>query len=375
MLPSNLEVLQRIAAAPDLALEHRRPQSASDWLQVGAQLGLEGLVVALAEVDRLAVDRPLLRQAVGQALTAEAEQARLRRAALTSLQALADAGIAAVPLKGPLLAARLYPAPLVRRSTDVDLLVARRDLPAALAVLGQLGYRDPTPAKNVADLRHHHHLTLLGPAQVPLELHFDALHAFGAVMPGDELLQAAQTATVTLPQGTWTGLLLDPADELLYLAGHAAAHNFERPLWTLDIGLLAAQIGELDWPAMWLRAQRWHLQRPIVHALRTAARQLGDRGLEDQLPAASAWERTLERARDRLRPMPHKSVRRFALHSACLVAGCQDPWRATWLAQYTWLRALGTLGQQAGLAIPASWPPLPPRPPELGRRKLRETKA
>ncbi len=369
------KALERIAAAADLGLDHQPPRQAADWLRLGGQLGLEGLVPALVQADRLQADRSVLRQAVGQAMAAEAEQAPLLQAALDGLQALARAGISAVPLKGPLLAARLYPQPLVRRSSDVDLLVARRDLQPALGVLQRLGYVDSSPAKNTADLRHHHHITLVGPARVALELHFNALHAFGAIMPGEELLQGAQMATVALPHGQWTGLLLDPADELLYLAGHAAAHNFERPLWTLDIGLLAAQTRAIDWPALWLRAQRWHLQRPIVQALRTAARQLGDQELLAQLPPATAWERNLELARDRLRPMPRKSIRRYALDRACLLAGCQDPWRATWLAQYTWLRALGDLGERAGLQLPASWPPLPPLPPELGRRKLRESKA
>jgi hypothetical protein len=251
---------------------------------------------------------------------------------------------------------------LVRRSSDVDVLVAADDLPRALAVLRQLGYASPDAAHRAAEMRHHHHLLLTAAGKAAVELHFDALHGFGTILPGAALLQRACPAHIQRAGASWQGLLLQPTDELLYLAAHAAAHNFERPLWTLDVALLAGHPA-IDWTVLWQRARRWHVLHAVVYALRTAARQLAGCDWVVHLPPVTRWELALHRARTRLRPMPRKSLRRFALDRACLLATCDDPWRAAWLAQYTGLRALGTAAERIGWPPPRGWPPLPPRPP------------
>jgi len=67
------------------------------------------------------------------------EQARL-------LAVLTSAGVCAAPLKGTALAELAY-GDLARRSqVDLDLYVAPRDLPAALDLLQEAGYRPPEPA-------------------------------------------------------------------------------------------------------------------------------------------------------------------------------------------------------------------------------------
>jgi hypothetical protein len=57
------------------------------------------------------------------------------------LEAFAARGIAAMPLKGALLAPRAYPEPGLRPMNDLDLLVRPVDEKRALAALGRLGYR------------------------------------------------------------------------------------------------------------------------------------------------------------------------------------------------------------------------------------------
>lgn len=356
------DALARLAAAADPALQGARPRDLGGWLQVSTQLGLEGLVPAGVDAGTWPADPAVMPAAVARMMVAEAEQAAIAQTCDDVLAVLAHAGIAAVPLKGPLLAARLYPPPLVRRSTDVDILIASRDLAVARRALAELGYAVRDEGHGAAELRHHHHLLLCAQGRAAVELHFDALHAFGTILPGGELVERARRAEVSRRTGPWRGLLLDPTDELLYLAVHAAAHNFERPLWSLDVGLFAAQAA-VDWDALWHRARTWHLYPPLVYALRTAARQLGDASLAARLPPESRWEAALHRARQRLRPMPHKTLRRFALDRACLVASCDGPWRAAWLAQYTALRTLGTAATRWGVGVPQAWPPWPPQPP------------
>ena len=60
--------------------------------------------------------------------------------------ALADAGIRALPLKGPLLGERIHDDPGARVSADIDLLVASDELVAAIEVLSTLGYERPPRA-------------------------------------------------------------------------------------------------------------------------------------------------------------------------------------------------------------------------------------
>jgi hypothetical protein len=57
---------------------------------------------------------------------------------------LADAGIASMPLKGPLLGEAIYGDPGRRLSSDIDLLVAPESLSAAVEVVRELGYVPPT---------------------------------------------------------------------------------------------------------------------------------------------------------------------------------------------------------------------------------------
>jgi hypothetical protein len=80
---------------------------------------------------------------------------------------LEDAGIAAIPLKGPFLAERLFGGGAGRLSADIDLLVSRRDASRALKVLSASGLvwrADPgTPLL---------HYVLDGPYGIPVELHW-----------------------------------------------------------------------------------------------------------------------------------------------------------------------------------------------------------
>jgi Uncharacterised nucleotidyltransferase len=78
----------------------------------------------------------------------ELHAARARSLALSALtqraiELLEEAGIPAMPLKGPSLASALYGDPGMRTSDDADLLVRAGDLSAAIEVIRGLGYREP----------------------------------------------------------------------------------------------------------------------------------------------------------------------------------------------------------------------------------------
>ncbi len=220
------------------------PGFAARWQAVGDREGV------LRAAERHAL-RPLLLDALLAAdllPTAQAAEARRelavarlrarRHEALLdgALSALAAAGLAAVALKGPLLARRLYGDPALRPSTDLDLLVAPRDLAPAVAALSAAGWREPGGAVQRHLRRNFAHLHLHGPAGVTLELHFRLDTGLGVDLPVDDLLARSVVATTA---GGAPARLLAPEDELLFLALHLVRHAFGRLVWGFDLKLLA----------------------------------------------------------------------------------------------------------------------------------------
>ncbi len=185
-----------------------------------------------------------------EALGGAARALRVKALLLRSLDALAPVGQVPVLLKGYGLALRLYPDPLQRATTDVDLLVARADVGAAVQALVPVGL----VARPEAGSRHGeedaHHLELAGPAGL-VELHYRALAGWGEALEGDALLARADAGTVDGRAVRW----LRPEDEAVYLALHASHHALQRLAWLFDLKLLARSGARLDWRTVVERAR------------------------------------------------------------------------------------------------------------------------
>jgi hypothetical protein len=116
---------------------------------------------------------PAFRKEVEEAVSLASRRATLYAAVtLRVARALEAAGIPAVPLKGPLLAADVYDHPGVRESRDIDVLVTRETLDAALAELRRHGWRPVPPKDGEAVPRLHHVLSHPRPEFPTLELHW-----------------------------------------------------------------------------------------------------------------------------------------------------------------------------------------------------------
>src|SRR2546427_3488849 len=76
-----------------------------------------------------------------RARTCVAWNLRLRHALGRLLAAFDRAGLAVMPLKGPVLADQLYPDPVLRATADLDLLVRHDDVVVAESLLESHGYR------------------------------------------------------------------------------------------------------------------------------------------------------------------------------------------------------------------------------------------
>jgi hypothetical protein len=125
------------------------------------------------------------------------------------IEALGRAEIAAVPLKGPLLAEELCGDPGMRFSSDVDLLVDATQLDSAVGVLRAQGYGPSAdlPWQDGRPLLHH----ALPPERdglPPLDLHW-RIHWYETELSRDLL-----TRSVSDPR---YGRRLQPADEVLSL--------------------------------------------------------------------------------------------------------------------------------------------------------------
>lgn len=177
-------------------------------------------------------------------------------------RALAAAKLRSVALKGALLAQRLYPRPSARATSDIDLLVAEKDLDRAVSALRDAGYEASTEASEARFRAEHHHLHLHHPHALPLELHFHAYKGFGRVLPSEPLV----ARSVEAPGAFQSVRVLEGPDELVYLAVHAAAHRFVRLGWLFDMKLLVDRLTDDEIVIARERAASWGFERAVAFA-------------------------------------------------------------------------------------------------------------
>jgi hypothetical protein len=282
-----------IAKLPEDPDPARSASSGIEWdalLASATREGVDGVLLwhALQGDFSAPLHESLERELAIRRLSQEPVHASLHDA----LGALESAALRPVALKGPVLAERLYPTPFLRRSADVDLLVASRDLEAAVAALEVAGFRasesiPPITERNSSRCRRGS-VELLRPGSPALELHFRLFIGFGAVLPAEDFLE--RTVHHTTSRGRATRVLA-PEDELLYLAVHAAGHGFERLVWLYDMKLLVRR--GLDADAVAERARHAGLGRAYEFAIETLARRLAFRVSDISPSPRSALARAL----------------------------------------------------------------------------------
>jgi hypothetical protein len=225
------------------SLEAPTGEDATALVRAAVRHGLAGFTehaVARAGWTLPGEARALLRR---EALAGAARGMRVKALLVRSLDALGEAGVVPVLLKGYGLGLRLYPDPLQRATTDVDLLVARGEVDTAARALTGLGLAARAGAAGRHGEEDSHHLELAGPAGL-VELHFRALAGWGEALEGDALLARAVEGELEGRRVRW----LRPEDEAVYLAMHAGNHLLQRLAWLFDLKLLSLAEPGLDWP-------------------------------------------------------------------------------------------------------------------------------
>jgi hypothetical protein len=183
--------------------------------------------------------------------------------------------IAAVTLKGPVLAATLCDDIPWRDSCDLDLLVRRADISRAKDALLAAGYRLDSqlpPGEEKAAFHWRSQLVLVRDGISPaIDLHWQLLPSlFPAARHLESVWDRVQPAMF---QGRKV-LVLSPEDQLVFLCAHAARHSWHSLRLAADIARLIHVRAELDWEGLLESARKSDAGRVLALGLWLANRLL-----------------------------------------------------------------------------------------------------
>jgi Uncharacterised nucleotidyltransferase len=184
------------------------------------------------------------------------------------LTLLEGAGIPVIPLKGITLAESLYGDIGLRLCTDIDVLVPRRMVAQVLHLLLASGYRAEFTERFFVDrLRHRDTECRLEREERGfrffLDLHWGVLWRTSCDGGATEDLWSEARPKPFFNVSAYT---LSPEWNLLFLAAHAAHHQWQRLKWLVDIHEVYIQ-GDIDWERLWTKARRLGWQEVLQLSL------------------------------------------------------------------------------------------------------------
>jgi hypothetical protein len=200
------------------------------------------------------------------------------------LDNLADAGIAALAFKGPVIGAMAYEREGLRSCTDLDLLIRKTDVEQAVRVLGELGFEERNPLHDGYDAtwdRYLPHQRPHGnangyvrardaPGALYLDLHWGIASRY-FLIPWDPDGIWERRQTIRLPGGDSVPTFSDE-DTLLFLCVHAAKDNYDRLRLLADVAAFLHTHPDLDIDRVLGRAAAIRCRGMAVLTLTLAAR-------------------------------------------------------------------------------------------------------
>lgn len=185
-----------------------------------------------------------------------------------------EAGIEAIPYKGPVLASFAYGNLALRRFVDLDIIVKKTDVLRARQILLDQGYA-PTKSLSLTQqellLRTQHNMQFSRDnGRLIIELHWEvAPHLFASAVSGDKLWDNLITIDLN---GTNVNTL--NAEDLLFsLCVHGSRHLWERLGWICDVAELLAR-HRFDWSSLLERAENSNSERMFLLGLFLAEKLL-----------------------------------------------------------------------------------------------------
>ena len=184
-----------------------------------------------------------------------------------------QAGIAAIPVKGPLLSLLAYGNPGMRNYADLDFLVRQEEILPASTLMRKLQFAADVPeqAIRVGKIPGEYQFTRPG-TQLIVELHTeDTLRYYPRPMRINDLL--ARQRRVLLDGKEIPALRLE--DEFLFDCIHGTKDFWERLVWAADIAAMVTRHPELDWAILRQMAKDAGAGRMLYVALLLAESLLG----------------------------------------------------------------------------------------------------
>jgi hypothetical protein len=215
-----------------------------------------------------------------EAIRSEARQIAMRALAsvrqLTAvLSTLGDAGVEALPYKGPALAQQAYGDVGVRDSLDLDVVVRPADRGRARVALSKHGYdslEKLSPSEERILLDAYGHYLLLAPGEgIPVELHWRFSSAQFPWSPDvTDVLSRSRVGAI----GTHVTPMIDPVDSVVLQAAHGTRHAWERLEWLVAM-VATSRLVASDVPRLVDRARAMRALGALTTAFELARRLLG----------------------------------------------------------------------------------------------------
>ena len=179
------------------------------------------------------------------------------------IKALSDAGVTAVPFKGPVLALFAYDDLALRRFTDLDVIVRKQDFFKSKEVLRDLGYSLSGGMSSDQEellLRTQHSMQFqLADHRLMIELHTEvASHLFASSVSAADLWNNLITVKIRDVEVR----SLSPEDLLFSLCVHGSRHLWERLSWICDIAEIISH-HRIDWSSLIDRAAKTDCERML----------------------------------------------------------------------------------------------------------------
>jgi len=195
------------------------------------------------------------------------------------LDSLEANGVAAIPYKGPVLAAFAYGDPALRQFGDLDIWIRRDDVSRAMGLLLAQGYRLQCSIQNPKSKIHnaylrsqceHHFLRDEGKVAVELQWAI-APRCYGLSLDDERLWERLVPVSLA---GT-TVRSFSTEDLLLMLCMHGYKHYWERLDWICSVAELVRARPAIDWEQVMSRSHTLSCERILLVGLCLASDLLG----------------------------------------------------------------------------------------------------
>lgn len=209
------------------------------------------------------------------------------------VEQLTAAGIPSLVLKGPLLGKRLFGAPGLRHSGDIDIWIDGSKLELAHRLISGMGY---VPMDSIYDRsenyirlyqRYQYHLPY-SKERFSLEIHW-RLFNIHSYFPLSFSSAFDRSKEVKIGENSvWT---LNETDEFLYLCAHGAEHFYVRLFWLLDVVVAWIGFDDMMRSAVRDRALELRQERSLAFGIALGAEVFG---LEDLRESLAEYELNLD---------------------------------------------------------------------------------